>query len=130
MYSNSNACFVCIAYQIGTSMDVRRKIAKEPEKTRRRGSREHMGADGRYLRGRSAACSREAETGVRSASAVRQSADSSAVISLTADLASPKSIEVFGSKYSSFSIPAKPGFIERLITITERESDTSRIGIP
>jgi hypothetical protein len=59
-----------------------------------------------------------------------QRADSSAVISLTADLASPNSIEVFGSKYNSFSMPAKPGFMERLITITERESATSRIGMP
>jgi hypothetical protein len=59
-----------------------------------------------------------------------QSCASSAVISLTADLASPNNIAVFGSKYSSFSIPAKPGFIERLITITEWESATSRIGIP
>jgi hypothetical protein len=59
-----------------------------------------------------------------------QSCASSAVISLTADLASPNSIAVLGSKYSSFSIPAKPGFIERLITITEWLSATSRIGIP
>src|SRR5439155_20704559 len=44
--------------------------------------------------------------------------------------ASPKSITVFGFTKSGFSIPAKPGFIERLGTATIGASATFRIGIP
>ena len=37
---------------------------------------------------------------------------------------------VFGSKSSSFSMPAKPGRIERFMKMTWRASSALRIGIP
>ncbi len=60
----------------------------------------------------------------------RHRALSSSVISATEDFASPKSIDVLASKYSSFSMPANPGFIERLSTMTDLAWSTLRIGIP
>src|SRR5262249_10832662 len=44
--------------------------------------------------------------------------------------ASPKSITVLGFTNSGFSIPAKPGLIDRLRTTTLCASSTLRIGIP
>src|SRR6185437_4074855 len=44
--------------------------------------------------------------------------------------ASPKSITVFGLTKRGFSIPAKPGFIDRLRTTTLCASSTFRMGIP
>lgn len=69
MYSVDNECLVCNAYQFGTPGYAR--------------------ADTRRIARKCEALDAYAE---------RQRADSSAVISLTADFASPKSIEVFGSK--------------------------------
>lgn len=46
------------------------------------------------------------------------------------DLAFPKSMTVLGWTNSSFSIPANPGFILRLHTMTVLALSTSRIGIP
>ena len=55
----------------------------------------------------------------------------SAPTTLVSDaLASPKSNVVFESKSSSFSIPAKPGRIERFKKMTFPACATSRIGIP
>jgi hypothetical protein len=48
----------------------------------------------------------------------------------TDSLASPKSITVFGSTYSSLSIPAKPGLIPRFSTTMCAARSTSRIGMP
>lgn len=45
-------------------------------------------------------------------------------------LASPKRRVVFGSKRSSFSMPANPGRMERLRKTTCWASATSRIGMP
>ncbi len=45
-------------------------------------------------------------------------------------LASPKTIMVLGRTNSSFSIPAKPGLMLRLSTITVRASSTLSTGIP
>jgi len=45
-------------------------------------------------------------------------------------LASPNSSDVFGSNSNSFSIPAKPGRIERLRKTTWAALPTCRIGIP
>jgi len=42
----------------------------------------------------------------------------------------PKTMIVFGKRKSSLSMPAKPGFIERLLTMTVRHLSTSRIGMP
>ena len=54
-----------------------------------------------------------------------------AAVSLATDsFASPNSIIVFGSRKSGLSIPANPGFIERLSTITAFDSSTLRIGMP
>ncbi len=48
----------------------------------------------------------------------------------TESLASPNSITVFGFRKSGFSIPAKPGFIERFSTTIACDWSTFRIGIP
>lgn len=69
MYFIDNVCLVYIAYQNGTCGSAR-------------AYHRHTGAI----------------IGMASCDAERQRAESSAVISLTADFASPKSIEVFGSK--------------------------------
>jgi hypothetical protein len=109
MYSNSNTSFVCIAYQSGTRRDARTETGI--------GVGENCGVGVGRLRTPRGDTRGSGPRGTEWLE--RQRADSSAVISLTADFASPKSIDVFGSKYSSFSMPAKPGFIERLITITD-----------
>ncbi len=44
--------------------------------------------------------------------------------------ASPKSMFVFSSKNSSFSMPANPGFMPRLSTMILRASLTLRMGMP
>src|SRR5262249_21013411 len=48
----------------------------------------------------------------------------------TESFASPNSIAVFGFRYSSLSMPAKPGRIERLSTTTCWAWSTLRIGMP
>src|SRR4051812_3902576 len=54
----------------------------------------------------------------------------SAIRSCSTFLASPNNIDVLGWKNRSFSMPAYPGFMLRLFTITFLASSTSRIGIP
>ena len=49
---------------------------------------------------------------------------------LRVSLASPNSSVVFGSKSSSFSMPAKPGRIERFMNTTCLASSAFRIGMP
>src|SRR4029079_3616976 len=49
---------------------------------------------------------------------------------LMVSLASPKRSEVFSSNSSSFSIPAKPGRIDRFMKMIWRASSALRIGIP
>ena len=44
--------------------------------------------------------------------------------------ASPKSSVVFSSKSSSFSMPAKPGRIDRFMKTICRASSALRIGMP
>ena len=44
--------------------------------------------------------------------------------------ASPKSIHVRSEKYSSLSMPANPGFFDRLIANTSRALSASMIGMP
>jgi hypothetical protein len=83
MYSIDNECLVCIPYQFGTSRGVR---AENRSKAHERGSDADELAPGEAVLA-------DLVPGSRA-----QRADSSAVISLTADLASPKSIEVLGSK--------------------------------
>src|SRR5262249_15384648 len=60
----------------------------------------------------------------------RHSALTAAVSFATDSFASPKSIIVFGSTNSGLSMPAKPGFIERLSTMTACDWSTFRIGMP
>ena len=44
--------------------------------------------------------------------------------------ASPKSIQVRSEKYSSLSMPAKPGFLLRLMAKIVRALSASMIGMP
>jgi hypothetical protein len=48
----------------------------------------------------------------------------------TTALASPKSMKVWSAKYSSLSIPAKPGFLLRLIANTVLALSASMMGMP
>jgi hypothetical protein len=45
-------------------------------------------------------------------------------------LASPNSISVLSAVYSSLSMPAKPGFIERLMAMHSFALSASMIGMP
>ena len=84
MYSIDNECLVCNAYQFGTPKNVRAESHCFSARCEE-GPAPKPGSIERFRR--------------RSRSEdLDQSEESSAVISLTADLASPKSIEVFGSK--------------------------------
>ena len=44
--------------------------------------------------------------------------------------ASPNSMSVLSAKYSSFSMPANPGFIDRLMASTTLALSASMIGMP
>lgn len=55
---------------------------------------------------------------------------SSFAIDPTTAFASPKSMRVWSSVYSSLSMPAKPGFIERLIAKTVLAMSALMIGMP
>jgi hypothetical protein len=97
MYFIDNECLVCIAYQFGTSMGAR--VKQRPKRGSRLTAEQVATAAATFNGYGVVLCGNRTPAPVRACSeSERQRADSSAVISLTADFASPKSIEVFGSK--------------------------------